>query len=160
MRVQAVVVASGNGPCELRERADPTWLTAIPDLGAPSRCRLSSGRVRGTRATEITLPDVMTGQPEGGHTATQAISAVEVAVPRSAVTMRYEVTIRGEPGETLLGAFSDVTVRRAPALTVLSADLDQAALHGLLARIADLGIDLLGVRLVARPAQPGGDDRR
>jgi len=74
--------------------------------------------------------------------------------------MRYEVTIRGEPGEALLGAFSDVTVRQASGVTVLSADLDQAALHGLLARIADLGIDLLGVRLVARPAQPGGNDRR
>jgi hypothetical protein len=74
--------------------------------------------------------------------------------------MRYEVTIRGEPGEVLLGAFSNVTVRRAPAVTVLCADLDQAALHGLLARIADLGIDLLGVRLAARPAQPGGNDRR
>jgi len=102
----------------------------------------------------------MTGQPEVATLLRRAVSAVEVAVPRNAVPMRYEVTIRGEPGEVLLGAFSDVTVRQASGVTVLSADLVQAALHGLLARIADLGIDLLGVRLVARPAQPGGNDRR
>lgn len=61
----------------------------------------------------------------------------------------YDVTIMGEPGEVLLGAFSDVTVRRGRGVTVLSADLDQAALHGLLARVADLGIELVGVRRAA-----------
>ena len=68
--------------------------------------------------------------------------------------MRYDVTIKGEPGDMLLGAFSDVTVRRSRGVTVLSADLDQAALHGLLQRVADLGIELVGVRLVADSGQP------
>ena len=67
--------------------------------------------------------------------------------------MRYDVTIVGEPGDVLLGAFSDVTVRRAPGVTVLSADLDQAGLHGLLGRVADLGIELVGVRRVADPGE-------
>ena len=71
-----------------------------------------------------------------------------------AVSVRYDVTIVGEPGDVLLGAFSDVTVRRAPGVTVLSADLDQAGLHGLLGRVADLGIELVGVRREAIPARP------
>jgi hypothetical protein len=70
--------------------------------------------------------------------------------------VRYEVTIMGEPGHVLRGAFSDVTVRRAPGVTVLSADLDQAGLHGLLARVADLGIELVGVRRAAASTIPGG----
>lgn len=70
--------------------------------------------------------------------------------------MHYDVTIRGEPGDVLLGAFSDVTVSQAPGVTVLSADLDQAGLHGLLERVADLGIELLGIQSVAGPVQPRG----
>jgi hypothetical protein len=59
----------------------------------------------------------------------------------------------------LLGAFSDVTVRQAPGVTVLSAGLDQAALHGLLARVADLGLELMGVSLQADSGQPQGSGR-
>lgn len=65
--------------------------------------------------------------------------------------MYYDVTVRGVPGDVLRRAFSDVTVRRAAGMTVLSADLDQAGLHGLLGRIADLGLELVGVRLLAGP---------
>jgi hypothetical protein len=50
-------------------------------------------------------------------------------------------------------------------MTVLSAELDQAGLHGLLHRVADLGIELVGVQRVdgsgrsreMRPPQPPGD---
>mgnify|MGYP003404374935 CR=1 FL=1 len=73
---------------------------------------------------------------------------------------RYDVTIKGEPGEVLRSAFSDVTVRQAAGVTVLSADLDQAALHGLLGRVADLGLELVGVSLGAGPAPPRGSNRR
>jgi len=72
----------------------------------------------------------------------------------------YDVTVKGEPGDLLRRAFNDVAVRPAPGVTVLSADLDQAGLHGLLARIADLGLVLIGVRLVAGPRQPRGRDRQ
>jgi hypothetical protein len=78
-------------------------------------------------------------------------------VSEGAVRKRCDVTIKGEPGEMLLGAFSDVTVRQGP--TVLSADLDQAALHGLLARVADLGLELMGVSLHADSGQPRASDR-
>ena len=73
------------------------------------------------------------------------------------MSVRYDVTIVGEPGDVLLGAFSDVTVRRAPGVTVLSAELDQAGLHGLLGRVADLGIELVGVRRVAGPGRDPRD---
>ena len=60
----------------------------------------------------------------------------------------YVLTVRGEPGELLLAAFDDVAVSSGPGVTVLSAELDRAALHGLLDRIEDLGLELLGVQLV------------
>jgi hypothetical protein len=80
-------------------------------------------------------------------------------VSEGAVRKRCDVTIKGEPGEMLLGAFSDVTVRQPPGVTVLSADLDQAALHGLLAGVAGLGLELMGVSLQAQSGQPRWSDR-
>jgi hypothetical protein len=76
------------------------------------------------------------------------------------VPKRYDVTIKGEPGEVLLNAFSNMTVRRASGVTVLSADLDQAALHGLLERVADLGLELVAVSLRGGPVPLRGSERR
>ena len=86
----------------------------------------------------------------------RAVSIEAALGSGGAVSVRYEVTIMGEPGHVLRGVFSDVTVRRASGVTVLSADLDQAGLHGLLARVADLGIELVGVRRAAASTRPGG----
>ena len=60
----------------------------------------------------------------------------------------YELTVKGQPGELLRAAFEDVVVSSAPGVTTLSAELDQPALHGLIARIEDLGLELLDMRLV------------
>jgi hypothetical protein len=60
----------------------------------------------------------------------------------------YELTVKGQPGELLRAAFEDVVVSSAPGVTILSADLDQPALHGLLGRIEELGLELLDMRLV------------
>lgn len=88
--------------------------------------------------------------PRSDKTTTQSdLSSEAPPDPGGACDMRYDVTIMGEPGDLLRSAFSDVTVARAPGVTVLSADLDQAALHGLLGRVADLGIELVGVQRVA-----------
>jgi hypothetical protein len=65
------------------------------------------------------------------------------------VASRYVLTVKGQPGELLHAAFDDVDVSGAPGVTVLSAELDRAGLHGLLDRIAELGLELLDVRLVA-----------
>ena len=66
----------------------------------------------------------------------------------------YVITVRGAAGPWVRAAFDDVTVSVADDTTVLRpAGADQAALHGLLHRIEDLGLELLDVHL--EPAQPG-----
>jgi hypothetical protein len=74
------------------------------------------------------------------------------------VPSHYELTIKGQPGELLRAAFEDVDVSSAPGVTVLSADLDQPALHGLLARIEDLGLELLDMRLVSDRVRSTADE--
>lgn len=69
----------------------------------------------------------------------------------------YVLTVKGEPGELLRAAFDDVQVSTAPGVTELSAELDQPALHGLLTRIEDLGLELLEMRLVVCPEMTDAD---
>jgi hypothetical protein len=64
------------------------------------------------------------------------------------VTAHYQLTVKGQPGELLRAAFADVEVSTAPGVTLLSAELDQPGLFGLLARIQDLGLELLELRVV------------
>lgn len=59
----------------------------------------------------------------------------------------YEFCVRGHLGETLLSAFPDLEPQVRGADTVLRGILpDQAALHGVLAEIEALGLELLEVR--------------
>jgi hypothetical protein len=66
----------------------------------------------------------------------------------------YVITVRGVAGPFVRKAFDDVAVSAAGDTTVLrSAGADQAALHGLLRRIQDLGLDVVEVHLEsAEPA--------
>jgi hypothetical protein len=66
----------------------------------------------------------------------------------------YEIHIAGALSETLLGAFPDFHAERCGGReTVLTATLpDQAALHGALAQIEALGLQLLEVRRCGAPA--------
>ena len=65
----------------------------------------------------------------------------------------YVITVRGVAGTWVQAAFDDVAMSSAGDTTVLRrAGADQAALHGLLRRIQDLGLELLDVHL--EPAQP------
>jgi hypothetical protein len=58
------------------------------------------------------------------------------------------ITVRGVAGPFVRAAFRDVAVSAAGDTTVLrSAGADQAALHGLLRRIQDLGLDIVEVHL-------------
>jgi hypothetical protein len=65
----------------------------------------------------------------------------------------YVITVRGAAGPWVRGVFDDTEVSVVGDTTVLRrAGADQAALHGLLRRIADLGLELLDVR--REPAGP------
>jgi hypothetical protein len=58
----------------------------------------------------------------------------------------YEFRIRGLLGDTLLGAFQGLHAEMQGGETVLAGALpDQSALHGVLARIEQLGLELLDV---------------
>jgi hypothetical protein len=63
-------------------------------------------------------------------------------------TPHYEVIVRGRLGAALVGAFDGLTATTTGASTVLRGELDQAALHGVLARIESLGLELLDVRRI------------
>jgi hypothetical protein len=60
---------------------------------------------------------------------------------------KYELRIHGHLGETILGAFEGLTAETRGGDTVLTGVVrDQAALHGLLAQVAALGLELLELR--------------
>jgi len=59
----------------------------------------------------------------------------------------YEIRVRGLLGKTLLGAFPGMCARAHETDTVLCGPVaDQAALHGVLAEIEALGLELLELR--------------
>jgi hypothetical protein len=62
----------------------------------------------------------------------------------------YEIRVSGQLGELLLGAFPGLHAQEHGAETVLTGELpDQAALHGVLAQIEALGLELLELRRTA-----------
>ena len=60
----------------------------------------------------------------------------------------YEVIVRGCLGPALVSAFHGLTATTTAASTVLRGQLDQAALHGVLAQIEAFGLELLDVRRI------------
>jgi hypothetical protein len=60
----------------------------------------------------------------------------------------YEVRVAGAIGPAARAAFVDLDVRVERSVTVLSGALDQAALHGVIERIAALGLELVEIRRV------------
>lgn len=62
----------------------------------------------------------------------------------------YEIRVIGSLGPAVREAFADMEVEVEPAITVLSGDLDQPALHALLDRVRALGLELVGINQ-ARP---------
>jgi len=60
---------------------------------------------------------------------------------------RYRIRVRGRLGETLRCAFPTLQARASGGDTVLTGPLpDRAALHGVLAEVEALGLELLEVR--------------
>ena len=64
--------------------------------------------------------------------------------------MKYQIRIEGELGEEWADWFVDSTVaRERVGVTLLTCTLaDQAALHGLLRKLRDLGLPLLSVNRI------------
>ncbi len=68
----------------------------------------------------------------------------------------YVITVRGIAGPWVRTALDDVAVSAVGDTTVLRRDgTDQAALHGLLRRIQDLGLVVLDVHLESPEPAPG-----
>jgi hypothetical protein len=64
-------------------------------------------------------------------------------------TAHYEITIHGRLSDALVAAFDGLAVSRSASDTVVRGVVDHAALHGVLARIESLGLELLAVRCIA-----------
>jgi hypothetical protein len=66
----------------------------------------------------------------------------------------YVITVRGVAGPAVRAAFDGTAISAVDDTTVLrSAGTDQAALHGILQKIQDLGLEILEVQLEsAEPA--------
>ncbi len=63
----------------------------------------------------------------------------------------YEIRIQGELAERWVAWFEGLALRRVSGETVLTGRLvDQAALHGLLAKVRDLGLTLIAVNQIDR----------
>ena len=61
----------------------------------------------------------------------------------------YEIRLAGHLSETWKARFEGLCMRHDPdGETVLSGPLDQAALHGVLVKVRDLGLKLVSVNLV------------
>ena len=67
----------------------------------------------------------------------------------------YEITFKGQAGPVTRAEFDDCQVIIGPGTTTLRAELpDQAALAGLVQRIANLRLQLIRVQLAAPPPAP------
>lgn len=70
---------------------------------------------------------------------------------------RFEIRIAGRLDETAAAAFAHLCVSYHGGDTLVSGELDQAGLHGVLERIRVLGLDLVEARRVRGP-EPSGPD--
>lgn len=66
----------------------------------------------------------------------------------------YEVRVLGTLGPAAREAFAELAVDTEPTSTVLSGELDQAALLGLIDRVRALGLELIDIRRVRDSEQP------
>jgi hypothetical protein len=75
----------------------------------------------------------------------------------------YEVRVLGDVRQVDDEAFADFTVVIESRVTVISGEMDQARLHGLIERVRTLGLELVEIRrtrpaATPRPIEPPGED--
>ena len=72
----------------------------------------------------------------------------------------YEIRVAGHLSDNWAGRFEGMSMRHEPeGETLLSGLLDQAALHGVLARIRDLGLKLISVKRIEEDNSSHSVDR-
>jgi hypothetical protein len=71
------------------------------------------------------------------------------------VPPRYEIRITGQLNETEVAMFAHLNVTYRGDDTLVTGELDQAGLHGVLERIRALGLDLVAARRVRNLVSPG-----
>jgi hypothetical protein len=65
----------------------------------------------------------------------------------------YRIVVRGELSQRYIPAFEGMTLVAANGETAIIGPVtDQAHLHGLLNRVSDLGLELLSVNALLKPA--------
>jgi len=65
----------------------------------------------------------------------------------------YRLVVRGELDDRFAYLFNGLDLERISGTTVLSGNvLDQAQLHGYIARVEELGLELVSVKQTAEPA--------
>jgi hypothetical protein len=65
----------------------------------------------------------------------------------------YELSFKGEASDAVRASFEEFDVTTTHGITIVRGEFrDQASLHGALARIQDLALELLDVRLVSDAA--------
>jgi hypothetical protein len=67
--------------------------------------------------------------------------------------LTYEVSFKGVASPTLRAAFADCELDAGTGVTLVRCR--QGSLHTVIARIEDLGLELLDIRLIATPGSPG-----
>ena len=68
----------------------------------------------------------------------------------------YEIRVAGHLSENWAGRFEGLALEQQPeGETLLSGMLDQAALHGVLAKIRDLGLNLISVNRIETVGSKG-----
>jgi hypothetical protein len=70
----------------------------------------------------------------------------------------YEIRVAGHLSTNWTARFEGLSMRHEPeGETVLSGKLDQAALHGVLVRIRNLGLNLISINRIGDSLQGQGD---
>ena len=69
---------------------------------------------------------------------------IRAAVLQSLAVTTYQIVVDGELSDRFVASFGDMRLERGAGRTTLTGQIaDQAQLHGLLARVAELGLSLV-----------------
>jgi hypothetical protein len=127
-------------------------------------CLSASDRCASSWSTRAAPGDFPTSMQPGGVKA-------YVRKEGPVTTHAYEIRVVGSLGPAARDAFADADIEVEPTATVISARLDQPALHALLDQVRALGLELIDIKQFQelpgwspdrpgqpKPGSPGADD--